>query len=278
MGRSGVRSPLIRKQALEQVSAPDDLDRLMRVTSPKTWLALLALCALIAGALGWGLLGRVPVEVASQGGILLKRDSISEVVAQESGVVSRVIVRDGDAVREGQILALLQGDGEETVTVKSFSDGTVTEVLVEEGMVVDRGTQVAVIERGDEPLQAVMYVPIEEGKRIEKGMDAFVSPSTVASEEFGYIRGTVSRVSAFPPSEGHMMLLLENRDLVNSLRGNGDQLEVIVDLKRDPSAPSGLEWTTPQGPPVEISNGTPATARFILGEERPAELVLPSVR
>jgi multidrug efflux pump subunit AcrA (membrane-fusion protein) len=263
---------------LEQVSAPDELDRLMHVTGPKTWLALIALCALVVGAVAWSLLGRVPVEVESQAGILLKRDSIREVVAHESGVVTKVGVSEGDAVKEGQVVAWLQGDGEEAVEVKSFSAGTATDVVIEEGIIVDRGAQVAVIERGDEPLQAIMYVPIDEGKRIEEGMLAHVSPSTVASEEFGYMRGTVSRVSDFPPSEGHMMLLLENRDLVESLRGSGGKLEVIVDLVRDPSAPSGYEWSSPQGPPMEIANGTPATARFILGEERPVELVLPSLR
>lgn len=273
-----MRSPLIRKQALEQISTPDELDRLMQVTGPKTWLALIALCTLVVGAVVWGFLGRIPVEVASQGGILLKRDSISEVVAQEPGVVSRVVARDGDAIKEGQVVALLQDGGDETVTVKSFSDGTATEVLVEEGMVVDRGTQVAVIERGDEPLQAIMYVPIDDGKRIKEGMRAHISPSTVASEEFGYMRGTVLRVSNFPPSEGHMMLLLENQNLVDSLRGDGDQLEVIVELERDPSAPSGFAWSSPRGPPAEIANGTPATAQFVLGEQRPADLVLPSVR
>jgi pyruvate/2-oxoglutarate dehydrogenase complex dihydrolipoamide acyltransferase (E2) component len=273
-----VRSPLIRKQVLEQVSAPDELDRQMHVTGPKTWLALVALCALVLGAVAWGFLGRVPVAVTSEGGILLKRDSIREVVAQEPGVVTEVGVSKGDTVEEGQVVARLQGDGEETVEVKSFFTGTALEVLLQEGIVVDRGDQVAVIERGDEPLQAIMYVPIDDGKRLEEGMLAHVSPSTVASEEFGYIRGTVSRVSEFPPSEAHMMLLFENRDLVESLRGNGGKLEVIVDLAQDTSTPSGFEWSSPQGPPTEIANATHATATFILGEERPAELVLPSVR
>ncbi|MGF1471331.1 MAG: biotin/lipoyl-containing protein [Rubrobacteraceae bacterium] len=269
---------MIRKQALEQANAPDDLDRLMHVTSPKMWLALIALGAIVLAALAWGLLGRIPVEVTAQAGILLKRDSVNEVAAQETGVVSRVAVREGDEISEGQTVAFLEVDGQNPVAIKSFFEGTATDVLVERGMVVDRGEQVAVIERGNEPLQAVMYVPIDDGKRLKKGTNAFISPSTVPSEEYGYMLGTVSRVSEFPPSEAEMMLLLQNQELVKSLRGDGDQLEVVVDLTRDPSTPSGFEWSIDQGPPFDVSNVTLATGTFVLGKERPAELVLPSER
>ena len=73
-----------------------------------------------------------------------------------------------------------------------------------------------------------------------------------------------------------MFLVLENQSLVDTLRTGDAQLRVDVKLLRDPSTPSGFEWSSSQGPPFAITRGTLCTSTFELGEERPMNLVLPS--
>ena len=43
-----MQKSLFREEAMDKMSSPDELDRLMRVTDPKGWLALIALLALVA--------------------------------------------------------------------------------------------------------------------------------------------------------------------------------------------------------------------------------------
>ena len=150
------------------------------------------------------------------------------------------------------------------------------EILIEEGRFLERGQQVAVIKRGNEPLQAFVFVPGEQGKQLKKGTPVHVLPSTVKAEEFGFIQGEVTSVSKFPVTEVEMFLLLENQSLVDVLSTGGDQHRVDVKLLRDPSTPSGFEWSSSQGPPFAITRGTLCTANFVLGEERPFNLVLPT--
>jgi HlyD family secretion protein len=45
-----MQKSLFRQEAMDKTLSPDELDRLMRVTSPRGWLALIALLALVAAA------------------------------------------------------------------------------------------------------------------------------------------------------------------------------------------------------------------------------------
>ncbi|MGA1194869.1 MAG: hypothetical protein ACO36I_00070 [Candidatus Latescibacterota bacterium] len=41
---------IFRQAALDRLSSPDQLDQLMRVTTPKGWIALMALCSVLLAA------------------------------------------------------------------------------------------------------------------------------------------------------------------------------------------------------------------------------------
>jgi HlyD family secretion protein len=274
--RGVMQKSLFREEAMDKVLSPDELDRLMRVTDPKGWLALIALLALVATAVVWGVFGSVPVEVGGEEGVLLGGDSRSPAVSQTAGLVTDVRMEIGDPVQQGQVLARVSpNEGAETDVVSLF-DGRVDQILIEEGMFLGRGQRVAVIKRGNEPLQAFVFVAGEQGKQLKKGMQVHVLPSTVKAEEFGFIQGKVTSVSKFPVTEDEMLLLLENQSLVDTLYTGGSQHRVDVELLRDPSTPSGFKWSSSHGPPFAITRGTLCTATFVLDEERPVNLVLPS--
>ena len=71
-------SPCFAKRRWTRCSSPDELDRLMRITHPKCWLALIALLALVAATIVWGVFGSVPIEVGGDKGVLLGGDSLSQ--------------------------------------------------------------------------------------------------------------------------------------------------------------------------------------------------------
>jgi multidrug resistance efflux pump len=271
-----MQKSLFRQEALEKTLSPDELDRLMRVTGPKGWLALIALLVLVAAAVAWGVFGVIPVVISGEQGVLLGGDSRNQVVSQTSGLVTAVEVETGDTVEEGQVIARVRSNAGTESEVLSLFGGRVDSVVVERGMLVSRGQNVAVVKVRQEPLEAFVFVSGEDGKQLKKGMNVQVAPSTVKAEQYGYIRGKVISVSQFPVTEDEMFLLLENQSLVDALRTENAQLRVDVKLQKDPSTPSGFGWSSSQGPPFEITRGTLCTANFVLGEERPLDLVLPS--
>lgn len=64
---SSRRNSVFRAAALERLSSPEQLDERMQVVSPRGWLALAALGALLLAVVLWGCLGRIAVEVHARG-------------------------------------------------------------------------------------------------------------------------------------------------------------------------------------------------------------------
>ena len=274
--RGLMQKSLFRQEAMDKTLSPDELDRLMRVTSPRGWLALIALLALVAAAVAWGVFGTIPVVVRADDGILLSGDSRHQIVSQTSGLVTEVQVETGDTVKKGQVVARVHSNAGTESDVVSLFGGRVDSVVVEKGMLVRRGQNVAVVKEGKKPLEAFIFVPSEQGKQFKNGMRVQVLPSTVKAEEYGYIEGKVTSVSQFPVTKDEMFLLLENQSLVDALRTKDAQFRVDVKLHEDPSTTSGFKWSSSKGPPFTITRGTLCSATFVLGEERPINLVLPT--
>ncbi len=407
---------IFRKVALERLSSPEQLDQLLQVTDARGWLALAALAALLATALGWGIWGSVPTEAAGAG-ILIRRGGVSDIVSAGSGQIDEMRVRVGDAIDKGQVVArvrqevllrqirdtqakladqrgayqeslrsaeeqkrlgrrdleqqranlegsiaalaknaalladrvaaeekllqeglitkqavlatqqslntardqlasqrleenglelkrlaseqlldqqlearrttiqdleiqLREADAKltEDVSVVSPFAGRVLEQMVDRGDVITPGTPILSVEVQSEELMAVLFVPASDGKLIQVGMPARVSPSTVKKEEYGYMEGRVTWVAAFPSTARGMVRLLGNEALVTKLMQEGPPIQVNVALAREARTPSGYRWSSSTGPPGRISSGTLADGSVVVRQDRPLTLLLPTVR
>ena len=97
---------LFRQAALDKLSSPEQLDLLLEVVSPKGWLALLGLGALVVCAIVWSVAGTLPTRVEGTG-ILLKKGGLTSVNALASGQLTEITVVASAQVQKGQVLARL---------------------------------------------------------------------------------------------------------------------------------------------------------------------------
>lgn len=97
---------LFRKEALERVASPEQLDQLVKVASPKRWFSLFALGSLVAAGCAWSLLGRIPIIVKGQG-VLVYPSKVVTVQSPSSGRILSVNVQVGSSVKKGQVLATI---------------------------------------------------------------------------------------------------------------------------------------------------------------------------
>ncbi len=104
------QNKIFRKVSLERLSSPEQLDQLMQVTSPKGWIALMAVVGLLIIAVIWGFLGFIPTT-ANGDGLLLRRGGVSAVVSAGSGQVEEILVKVGDVIEKGQIVAKIRQEG-----------------------------------------------------------------------------------------------------------------------------------------------------------------------
>src|SRR5262249_36638628 len=102
---------MFRREALDQLATPDNLNQLMQVSTPTGWLALIGLAVVLALGLAWGFLWPVPITVETQG-LIAPQGGMQLVNAPAAGRVRDLGVKNGDIVQPGQTLATLDtGDG-----------------------------------------------------------------------------------------------------------------------------------------------------------------------
>jgi HlyD family secretion protein len=164
-----------------------------------------------------------------------------------------------------------------TSVVRAPASGRVTEVKVGQGTLVSAGTPIVNVETTGQSLQAVLYIPTADGKRVAPGMEVRIAPAMVKKEEFGTLLGRVSSISAYPATEGGMAAVVQNEGLVRDFTKKGAPYEARVDLIAADS-PSGFRWTSGQGPDIALTSGTLVAAEITVRRQRPVELVLPFFR
>lgn len=97
---------LFRKTALDKISSPDQLDQVIVITPPSFWISMIGAGVILFTALLWSVFGRIPVNVNANG-IYMTGDGIHLVYSENNGIINEVLVKDGDRVSEGDVIARL---------------------------------------------------------------------------------------------------------------------------------------------------------------------------
>lgn len=94
-----------RQAVVGRINSPEQLDRLLKITTARSWIALIAIVALVAVALSWSLTGRLSTYVEASGVFLREGGSIASAATGGSGTLARLLVAKGDQVATGQVVA-----------------------------------------------------------------------------------------------------------------------------------------------------------------------------
>jgi len=411
---------LFRQVALNKLSSPEELDRLLRVTSPKGWIALAGIGVLLLTAIVWAIFGKIPIKLNGQQCILVKTGGINVLTASSSGRLSDLAVEVGDNVTRGQIIgrleqydmlqkiearearlkevqaqydqaravaqraenlreatltqqsqnlqhqlasaqqrvalvkdrietqsslyeqglitkqtliasrleattaqleaenvkaqfkqleltrlegkkqsdneveaarnqldevkrsiALMARDAKNSTSILSPYAGRVLEVKVADGQLVERGTNLVGIESSGvdvNEIEAYVYLPASEGKKVRGGMKLEISPSTAKREEYGFLPAFVTNVADYPSTDQGLMRVFGNDKLVQQLSGEHAPIQIVAALKPSSNNVSHYEWSTRSGPPFSIQSGTSCSASITLSERKPIVFVIPILK
>ena len=305
-------NPIFRQSALEGLSSPEQLNQLVRVTSPRAWIALWAVMAIFAAVLAWGVFGALPTRIAGRGVLIHDGGTFNVTAATGGTLVDLKAFSPGERVHKGQVIAritdpvqqqqlaaaearvqqLAAGAGRRAEAVAELDrlraqvqaggevvserDGVVVEAMAASGDAIKPGDPILSVEYAHTPLRAVFYLPPQSNaKLLRPGMAAEISPATSRRERDGYLIGRIRAVSKYPATEAGMLALLPNPGLVRQLAQDGAPIAVEVDLVADPGSAGGYLWSSGSGKGLEVSSGTLCAGAFVVETRRPIALVLP---
>lgn len=174
----------------------------------------------------------------------------------------------------------LDGQIKASSAIKSQHNGCILEVKASPGQIVSAGTPIAtmLVEASSEPIVAIIYFTLKDGKKIKPGMEIQITPDTVERSRFGAILGQITSVLPFPVTKDKITSIARNDDVIASLIGEEVKIEAIAQLELDPDSFSGYKWTSSGGPNLEITSGTTTTVRVLIEERAPITFVLPFLR
>jgi len=177
-------------------------------------------------------------------------------------------------------IAQLEYQLKQTSVIKSDYTGRILEITATPGQILGQGTRIGTIDAQSPSakLVEVAFLPVSQGKKIQKGMKVQITPSTVERERFGGILANVTSVSPFPVTKESAAKVVGNSDIVGSLVSTEPQIQVLAELKPDPATFSGYKWSSSKGPDMKMSPGTTTSVRITVKEEAPITFVLPILK
>ncbi len=101
-----MKQTVFREISLKKLSSPEQLDQLIRLTSPKAWLAMIAIGLILCCGVIWSYLGSITTKIEGTG-ILLNNAGVYTMKSDIMGQVTDVRFTNGDMVNKGDVLARL---------------------------------------------------------------------------------------------------------------------------------------------------------------------------
>ena len=407
---------LFRQDVMDRLNSPERLDELLRITSPRGWIALLSLALVILTALAWGIYGTISTKVDGSG-IFIDPEGVHPVISLGSGRLSSIRVKVGAIVEVGQLVAtmtnpdvqkqldnqkiilsvlekeyaqeknlmekeseskrrvlgaqrdnitssikiqdskakwlkdrlsayedlfsegyvlkqnvvqtrldldntmleseklqnelgnnhlqevelqeslqqrifkqkfdieqakgkveLLERQLEESTQVFSPIKGTVISLEAMEESMIQTGMTILNVEPLEPGLKVFMSVSAMKGKKIQPGMTAEITPTTVKREEYGYIFGTVIDISEFPITADSLLRLFNNRSFVEDAIRLGPLTSVNIEPVKDTTTRSGFKWSSQKGAKVLVTVGTLCSGEVVVKLQSPISLVIPKLK
>jgi hypothetical protein len=185
------QNSLFRKEALERISSPEQLDQLMQIVNLKNWLPLAAIGFLLSLAVLWSFMGRIPVFIASRGLLVEDATDPKQLVS-----VSYFPLAQGKQIQVGDRILI----SPETASLQEFG-GLEAEVTKVSPSPV---TQAAALKhtKGNPELAELVYTPAS----IEVFAKLQPNPANATGYQWSMSRGPDKKLSSETPATAQVLL------------------------------------------------------------------------
>jgi len=302
---------IFSQEALDKLRSPEKLDTMLPITTPVSWMALIAVLVLLFAVVLWSIYGAFTVKADGMG-LIMDSAGLMNVSHSTGGKIDRLYVRPGMVIKKGDPIAHMEQPQQSADTrmaqygmglsssdkdamgrayqydakryqqdvaedVYSDYDGIVDEVMVDVGSMVGAGTPICSVRltQNREDMTGLLYIPLDKGKRVEAGMTIQLAPNGADISQTGSLIGVVRSVSQYPITINGIQQHLGNQQLAQWIfqAQNSSLMEVTFDLVKDPEDKSGYLWTSKVGEHKPVTPGSFCTGSIIIERKPPIEKV-----
>ncbi|MEU6273858.1 HlyD family efflux transporter periplasmic adaptor subunit [Streptomyces populi] len=266
-----------RQQALAKLRSPEELDLPVRFARPQGRLVLAVTVLAMAAASVWAVTGTVASTVGAPA-VLTHAQGSYILQSPVAGQVTAVLVKEGELLPANAPVLKVRTRQGGTAVVRSVAAGRVTALAAAIGAIIPTGADVAAVEKvahAGDPLYATVYVSAASAASIPADAAVDLTVQSVPAQRYGVLRGHVKAVGGAAQTRQQISAYLGDAQLGEQFSEKGRPVAVLVRLDRSPTAPSGLRWSSADGPPDAPASMTLATASIRLAGQRPVDWLLP---
>ncbi len=157
--------------------------------------------------------------------------------------------------------------------------GEVIAKYVGQGEYISVGTEICLVDppfkKGDDILVHGFF-DVTNGRKIEEGMEAYISLQKYVAPVYGSIVGKVVYVNPYPgTSERFLKYIAKNEVFQKFIGDDFPKYNIRIEIQKDPKDPSGYRWTSGKGP--ENFRFTPefCNIRIHISKRHPIDLIFP---
>lgn len=241
----------------------EELEQPLVLIKPAHWVTLWGFVAIFLGILAMAIWGSIAIRVAGNG-LFYNPTEIFSITAPEVGTVSRVNVHLGTEVKKGDVVLELQPHRD----IAAEQEGTVFAIEVVGGSQVYIGQRLVWLQlNSNEKLQMTGLIAEPASQHVKVGMPVEISVGSADPAEYGRAMGKVAELIPFWTRRSRD--LFPTRHLGVPTGPDHFSHLIVVELNPNPDEPSGIQWTSGNGPPFPITLGTPCTFTVIIDRKTP---------
>lgn len=270
---------LYRKSALERMSNPEQLDKVLKVTSPMSWIALMGITLIIVVTIIWSFVGTIPETITAKG-IVSAVVGSNSIYTEDAGKVVSIRVREGDEVHLGDPVMTYRNASNDVVEVFSDQVGIVSDLVVKKDDEFTPGKDVVRISPIAHDSQIVVcYVPLAKAKKLERGMQVNITLDSLDSNSYGNMVARVINIDAYAtPKDGMNSVIGKDNNLESTFNKDGAVVAVACELFPSADTVSGFYWSNAKGASVNVKNGSLVTAKIVTDEVAPITKLFSKLR
>lgn len=267
-------SYLYRKRALEKLSSPEQLDKMIVLTPMPLWIAIAAGFILLISVAVWGFCGKIPVIKECQG-VYFDMGGIQVVYSDTEGIVKESRLSTGDQVKKGETLLVIEDAEGKTHKICAEYNGAVYDIFARKGSYVSLGTELMQIreENPGESGYVYCYASLKMAGQIKEGMEVMIAPEYLNTNEYGHMVGEVVAVSKFILNRNDLKEQIGNEDVINNLLSDQAMISIRCEIEKDEDSANGYRWSNEKGNELELINGTLVNTKIVIAEKTPFSLL-----
>ncbi len=215
--------------------SPERLDQVISTTSPRGWIALIAVFVIVLATLIWSIVASLSQQTTALG-VVSSLAYTETVTATTEGIFNAAGLLTTAQVQKGQVIGTIAPyDGSAPVNITASATGTLGSVGQYNGSGVKPGDVIANVEIAPDPAKGIIiitYLSANDASTYFPGQSTTVSITNLAQSATTSATATVVSVASTPSNNQAMLLQADTEATVNSWQkqAGGEAYAVILSI------------------------------------------------